>query len=90
MDEMTKSHPIRDKDPLKRFPYEVWVESIQNAISGEPTGPLPFIEVSKSWMENLIKIPGLWSAIYIDGGHDQAARVETFLLYYYLILVILT
>jgi hypothetical protein len=31
-------------------------------------------------MENLIKTPDLWNRVYIDGGHDDAARVENFLM----------
>ena len=70
---------FREHDPLKCLPYELWVECIYTAISGEPTGPLSILEVSVTWTKSILAAPQLWSTIYIDNGHDQLARGETFL-----------
>jgi hypothetical protein len=69
---------FRNPDPLYCLPHEAWVLSIQHYARAQPEGPLPLLDVSRSWQKNLLSTPEVWTTIHFDGGHDELCRVECF------------
>jgi len=69
-------------DPFVRLPYEISIECLFYAFCGWElaAGPLPYMAVSSHWCKTILGSPPLWRNIVIDGGEDERARVETFLL----------
>ncbi|KIM24443.1 hypothetical protein M408DRAFT_27100 [Serendipita vermifera MAFF 305830] len=69
---------FKQTDPLRAFPYEVWLDCVRHYSREQAAGPLPLLAVSAAWRDRVLDAPEVWTTNHFDGGHDEECRAASF------------